>query len=171
MYPDALISLRVLKQTLERFGALLRDEISKHETVGAQLDTIYAALQIAQADESEFYAGSETLEEDDEESAEGISAQESNDTAENEDTEDADESEEDDEDQYEEDTDENQQYYEFVTGSRIRTWLGKPVSEEWLRYEHEHHCFNFRRLDSTGVPRYLPPNEGITFLKVPNAGQ
>jgi hypothetical protein len=181
-YPDVLIALRILQQTLERFASLLETETARHSDTGTQLATILGALQVACQDEIDFYANSEATDEgsegesvDDETSAvdEGSIGSEEE-AEENDDDEPDDDDESDSDDQEYEDGDgdpeDEEKYDEYVTKVQVRKALdGKSVSLEWFTKEDDDEIFNFGKLDDAGIPRYVPPSEGITFIKVTNA--
>jgi len=50
-YPDILVKLRTLMQSLERFQAMLKTESAKHSSIVLELRTILAALELAKLEE------------------------------------------------------------------------------------------------------------------------
>lgn len=46
-YPDVLVALRILQQTLARFDSMLDSESADHAEIGEQLPTLPAVLQVA----------------------------------------------------------------------------------------------------------------------------
>ena len=170
-YSDVLVALRVVQQTLQRFESLLEMETAKHSDVGTQLATISAALQIARQDEIDFYTNHEATKEDSEGDFEDSEASSNEgDYDENEEEtgrDDDDESERDDVEHEGDDSEDEDEYDEYVRKVEVRDALdGKPVSDEWFTKEDDYEIFNFAKLESAGIPRYVAPSEGSTFIKV-----
>jgi hypothetical protein len=163
-YPDLLLSLRILQQTSERFASMLELERQKHLATGNDLQTIIAALRVAEQDESNFY--SEDNEESDfpegEEEEEDTESDEdddlSSDDIENE-GEDSDLAEED----GEEDGDQTEEYQEYVRKSEVKAKVDGSVSDAWFRKYGDEVLFDFKKLDRVGIPTYEPPRDGITY--------
>lgn len=175
-YPDVLIALRVVQQTLERFASLLEAETAKHSDIGSQLATIVAALQVAHQDEINFNASSETTDEESEDDSDDSETsdndEESDEIEEDDDEADYDDESENGDPEYEgtdDDSEAEEGYYEYVRKPEVRKALdGKSLSAEWFKKEGDYEVFNFARLDRAGIPRYVPPSERITFIKVTN---
>jgi len=172
-YPDVLIALRIVQQTLERFETLLELETTKHSDIGSQLATIVAALQVARQDEIDFYANNETTDGDSEADSETSDSGEDSDQIEETDDDETDyeDEPESDDQEYEDDEDSEgeEEYDEYVRKLEILKILdGKPLSTEWFTKEDNYEIFNFAKLDNAGIPQYVPPSEGITFIKVTN---
>jgi hypothetical protein len=182
-YPDVLVALRILQQTLERFASLLETETTRHLDTGTQLATILGALQVARQDEVDFHENNEATDESSEgESANGETSDVNEDSIESEEeaeendddgSDDADESDSDGQ-EYEDgdedgDPDDEQEYDEYVSKAEVSKALGgESVSAEWFTKEDDYEIFNFTKLDNGGIPHYVPPSEGITFIKVTN---
>ena len=177
-YPDVLVALRILQQTLSRFDSMLDSESADHGEVGEQLPTILAVLQVAEEDERKFYHDNSPDEdgsnEEDDSNAEGQVEEADDDDEEDEDEGSEDEDEEDDEEDDEDlnddaddsENDDSDAYEEQVWKSELRAKLDrKDVSAAWFRTHREGDSyFDFKRLDAIGIPRYTPPAEGITFM-------
>jgi hypothetical protein len=149
-YPDILLSLRILQQTSERFTAMLAAEVQRHSFIATELQTIAAALGVAEQDEIGFHE-----KDDDEEEA---------DTAEDDgdDQEDiaSDEDEEGDSEPDEEDDDE---YDEYVRKSEVKAKIEGAIADAWFQKYDNELLFNFEKLDQVGIPSYEPPKDGITY--------
>jgi hypothetical protein len=169
-YPDVLVALRILQQALDRFDSMLKSESAEHLEVGGQLKTIRAALEIAEQDERKFYdhaASGGGEEEQNEEEEEGETDQEEEDEADKEeDGEDDEEVRDEDEDDTE--SEESDDYEEHVWKTEVIAKLDKQsVSAAWFRKNRDGDLyFDFQKLDIAGPPRYVPPAEGITFVRV-----
>jgi hypothetical protein len=160
-YPEMLMALRVLQQSLERFAAMLETEREKHTTIGVDEQTILAALQVAKADEeSASYTDQDESDSDEEEEEDG--GDEEDDVEADEEDDDAD----DEEDGVEADEeDESSEYQEYVRKNEVKRILrGKRIAEGWFnKYGDE--TFRFDLLDTHTIPIYEPPANGITFVK------
>jgi hypothetical protein len=152
-YPDALLALRVLQGALARFNSMLNVEIAKCAEIALELNTIRAALEI----ELEKFER-----EDQDEAAEEVKEEGSSD---NDDTADEYEAGEND---YEED-EADEEFANLVRKEEITSKLdGADVAETWFCEDEEgedDQIFNFSKLDGSGIPRYDPPAEGITFIR------
>lgn len=167
IYPDVLVALRILEQSLQRFNYLLEAETSKHADIGNELVTILSALQVADEDEHDFAENGEP----------GGGTEEASDDTQDEDTdteEEADDQSEEEDDGQEEDaeyaadddSEDVEQYEEYVRKQDVRRKLaGKALSDVWFVKHNDDMLFNFAMLDRLGLPKYEPPSEGITFIK------
>lgn len=175
-YPDVLVALRILQQTLSRFDLMLDSESAGHAEVDEQLTTISAVLQVAEEDERKFHDDNSldedaSVEDDNSDDEVGVEGEEADD-----DHEESEEAEEDEEDEDDEDdlsaegddseTDNTDAYEEQVWKSELRTKLDrKNISTTWFRNNRDGDAyFDFKKLNAVGIPRYCPPAEGITFM-------
>lgn len=148
MYPDVLLSLRIVQESSRRFGSMLETENARHSAIGSQLRTIHMALYIAEQIEStpsEESEDDQIVEEDDEDVH-----------PEEEDTDEDQSSDDDEDDEYD------------VLESDVRRHLdGKRVADDWFirNYLSGENVFDFRKLDRIGLPKYVPPSIGITFVQ------
>ena len=163
-YPDVLVALRILQQTLSRFNSMLLSEDANHAEVGEQLRTVLAALQVAEADELKFYNDSPSTEDGE---------VESDDEEEDDDDAGLDEEEEEEEEDEDDPSDDSEDdgsdaYQEHVWKTEVSARLDRTdVSATWFRRNRDgDYYFNFPRLDVSGIPHYTPPDGGITFLPV-----
>jgi hypothetical protein len=162
-YPDILIKLRTLVQSLGRFQAMLKAESAKHSSIALELKMILAALELAKQDEegaSDDIAEDEVEYDDEPEDENEI------------------EGEGEEEDEQLED-DDSQVSDEYVSKNRVKVRLGMDVSslesllgqevrkhyDRWFHRVEGEEYFNFARLDRLGLPEYEPPAAGITFEK------
>jgi hypothetical protein len=161
-YPDVLLSLRILQQSSQRFGSMIETETTKHITIGAELQTTYMALRIAEQtaespnDDDEGPLAEEEVEEETASTEENSEIDES-----------ADESDHDDA-EYEDDEDEEEEDDYYVTKYDVDQNLEDgEAAEDWFTRDHRSgdHLFNFRKLDRLGLPKYEPPSTGITFIQ------
>ena len=170
-YPDVLVALRILQQTLTRFQSMLESETATHSEAGEQIHTVLGALEIAKADEQKFYEatpanlGESTTDEEDGDDSEEEDLEEGNETDDSEDDDDE-ASEEDDDDLDDEDDDNSNVYEETVWKDELRPKLERrTVSAVWFRSNRDGDSyFDFKKLDAKGIPHYSPPAEGITFV-------
>lgn len=159
-YPDLLLSLRILQQTSERFTLMLEVETQKHSSTGSALQTIAAALRVAEQDEGDFH----NEDGDDEESDPSEDEQEALGGDEDDDGDDSEEiEEEEDSDNVDEDEDESEEYYECVRISEVKAGIEGPISDAWFRKDRNELLFDFEKLDRTGIPSYEPPKDAITY--------
>jgi hypothetical protein len=159
-YPDLLLALRILQQSLERFHPILTNEREKHANIGADLATILAALKLARHFENEFYSEEESDEESTAPEGEGDDLEDAGAAAEEEQA----DQDEGDEDEGEANSEESDEYQEFVPESYVRQQIGGPVSESWFKGYGENRCFDFSKLDRLGIPSYQPSQDGITYV-------
>jgi len=166
-YPEILITLRVLQQSLKRFETMLKPESAKHSSIVLELRAIVAALEIAQMEEED--TEDEVAEDTGDEEAEEVDESETQDDIENEDEE---------ENDLEDADEDSQEYQVYVSKSSVRTRLGlesnlssllgsedrKPYDRWFERLQGEYY-FNFAMLYTSGLPNYEPPTAGITFVK------
>ncbi len=162
-YPDVLVVLRVLQQSMERFDLMLKSEAAGHAQIGSELKSIRAALEVAEQDESDFDESSDpddTGEEDAEQHEEAQQDIEEPDTGDEAEDEEGEDNGNEEEDGLEE------EYQEYVRKSEVRSRLNEEsVSANWFRREGAEEVFDFRKLDDSAIPSYVPPSEGITFNK------
>jgi hypothetical protein len=165
-YPDLLLSLRILQQTGERFASMLEQEAQRHLTIGGDLETIIAALEVAEQDEAEFYSE----EDDDEESetpedgeSDGSTRDEDGNAHVSDDIEDANENSDPAEEDDAEYGDQTGEYDEYVRKAEVKAKAGIPLSNAWFRRYGDEVLFNFAKLDRVGIPVYEPPRDGITY--------
>jgi hypothetical protein len=161
-YPELLLALRVLRQSLERFATMMKAESAKQSSIVLELRTILAALQSAKAQEegsSEEDAEEEDVDEDETE---------------------LEEESENEEDEEFEDTDAgSNEDDEYVSKNDVRRRLGEEITLEdllggnearkpydrWFQRVDTDYYFNFAMLDRLGLPKYEPPSVGITFIR------
>jgi len=162
-YPDILVKLRTLMQSLERFQAMLKTESAKHSSIVLELRTILAALELAKLEEestSEDAAEGEGEYDDEPEAEDEIES-------------------EDEDDPLEDDDNDSQVSDEYVSKNAVKARLGMDVSslesllgqearkpyDRWFHRLEGEEYFNFARLDRLGLPEYEAPAAGITFEK------
>jgi hypothetical protein len=158
-YPEILITLRVVQQSLLRFAVMVKSESAKHGSVVLELNAIVAALEIARLQE---------------EQAENQSASDNEEESESED----DESEEEEESEPEEEEGDPEEYDVYVSKGSVKSRIGIEAAsgsfmqtderrpyDRWFQYLEGERYFNFAMLDSVELPRYEPPASGITYVK------
>lgn len=157
-FPDILVTLRVVQQSLKRFETMLKSESTKHASAVLELRIIKSALQLAKIEEE----GTSEDESEDEEA-------ESEDDPEVEDEAEDDEAEESDEDP--------EEYEVYVSKFAVKKRLGMEINplesllgneerkpyDRWFQRLQDTDYFNFARLDRLGLPAYEPPLAGITY--------
>ena len=163
-YPDVLVALRILQQTLSRFESMV--PVGRCQAYGhwrAAKDGSCSTPKLAEADELKFYDDSPAAEDDEAESND-----EEEEDEEEEEEEGEEEEENDDEDDPSGESEDNgpETYQEHVWKTEVSAKLdGTDVSATWFRRSRDgDYYFNFPRLYASGIPRYVPPAEGITFL-------
>jgi hypothetical protein len=166
-YPEILITLRVLQQSLKRFETMLKSESAKHSSVVLELRTILAALEIAQTEEERV----------ENEGDEDTGNEEADDEDESEIQDDIESEEEEGNDPEDADPD-SQQYQIYVSKNAVRRRLDlepkfenllggedrKPYDRWFERLDGEYY-FNFAMLFASELPKYEPPSAGITFVE------
>lgn len=164
-YPELLLALRVVQQTLKRFDTMLKVEAAKHSSIVMELETISAALRIAQREEEEGAADANTLDD----------VTEDQDELESEDAENEDE----DAGDYDQDEEDSSGLQEFVQKNDVKRLMGMEVTldslldnqdrkpyDRWFKRLHDgEYYFDFVMLDRLGLPKYESPSTGITFMK------
>lgn len=164
-YPELLLALRVVQQALKRFDTMLKVEAAKHSSIMVELETISAALRIAQREDEEGAADEDTIDDETEDQDESES-----DGAENEDEDAGD---------YDDDDDESSGLQEYVQKNDVKRLMGmevtldslldnqdrKPYDRWFKRLQDGEYYFDFIMLDRLGLPKYEPPSTGITFVK------
>jgi hypothetical protein len=168
-YPDILLSLRILQQASERFTSMLDVETENHLAAGSELQTIAAALRVAEQDEVDFYSEDNNDEEpensggdDEDEQEDSVGEDDDDDASESEDTEDEQEDSETDE-EHGDDEEQEDEYGEYVRKSDVKAKLDGPMSDAWFRKYDDVLLFDFEKLDRVGIPSYAPPIDGITY--------
>jgi len=168
-YPDILLSLRILQQASERFTSMLEVEADKHSTTGTELQTIAAALRVAEQDEIRFYTEDtndeeqESSEIDEDEQEDSASEEDDGDASDSDDAEDEEEDSEPAEEDVDSDEDQTDEYDEYVRKSEVKAKADGPVSDTWFKKYDDVLLFDFEKLDRIGIPLYESPRDGITY--------
>ncbi|WP_213803217.1 hypothetical protein [Granulicella sp. dw_53] len=166
-YPDILLSLRILQQASERFTSMLEVETDKHSTTGTELQTIAAALRVAEQDEIDFYTEDTNDEEPEssemDENEDSASEEDDSDATDSDDAEDEEEDSEPAEEDVDSDENQTDEYDEYIRKSEVKAKVDGLISETWFKKYDDVLLFDFEKLDRIGIPLYESPRDGITF--------